>query len=472
MLRQFFRNSLIYNASNVLTKGISFFLLPLYTSILSEKDYGIMELVSLFSTLVIVFFSFQINQGVARYYNELRNLRHRQIYTSTVIFFSFISFAFFLTLSFIFEQFLAHELQATHAEFVTIVFSIFANALFYFFQNQLTWKLMPVQEMISSLTYNVLTISLTIVFLVGYDMKVQGVFLAQIIGAGAGISFSFLSARKDFRFVFSWKALQKILSFSLPLIPGALSIFVFIFTDRICIKKFLSIESLGVFSLGSKIASILTFVNAAFLTALSPLIYKHYKEKETPQKIAFIFKNFLLFSFLVMTFIAIFSSFIVKVFANERYYDAIAVIPFILVSLFLSTLAIFFPGLIIAKKSFKISIINIFGALLNLGLNLLLIRSAGLLGSALATSISYSITFALQYYFSQKEYWIPIHLYKFILVLVLYCLAVYFASLYRDNMLYLSFLFILFNTLALFLMYNLQELNTIAGRVKSLFQKL
>lgn len=472
MLKQFFRNSLIYNASNLLTKGISFFLLPLYTSILSEKDYGIIELVSLFSTLVIVFFSFQVNQGVARYYNELRNLRHRQIYTSTIIFFSFFSFIFFVALSFVFESILAPELHATHTEYLIIIFSIFANALFYFFQNQLTWKLMPFREMISSLTYNVVTISLTILFLVVYDLKVLGVFLAQIIGATAGILLSFLAARKDFRFLFSWKALQKILSFSLPLIPGALSIFVFIFTDRICIKEFLSIENLGIFSLGSKIASILSFVNAAFLTALNPLIYKHYKEKETPGKIAFIFKNFVLFSFLVMTFIALFSTQIVELFANERYYGAIVVIPFILLSLFLSSLSVFFPGLSIAKKSFKVSIINISGALLNLVLNLVLIRHYGLLGSALATSLSYTLTFALYYYFSQKEYRIPIQVYKFMFMLFLYCAAVYFASLYQHNVFYLTFLFLLFNTLSVFLMYNLQELNAITARVKSFFQKL
>lgn len=404
MLKSLAKNSFIYYLSTILTKGISFFLLPLYTSILSTEDYGVLELISIISTMVIILFTFQIGQGVARYYNELRNQKHIQIYSSSVAYFSLISFGVFSLISVLFLSKISNYLNLSESTTVFALFSIALNGLFYLSQNQLTWKIKPFQEMISSLTYNIFTIGSTIYFLVYKNDGITGVFKAQCIGAVLGMLVAYLFTRKDYSTYFSIKVLKKLFRFSLPLLPGALAIFIYMFTDRICIKEMLGLDELGVFSVGNKIATILTFSGIGVSAALAPLIYRHFKEKETPDKIALMFRLFSSLSFILLAFLAFFARFVTETMTNSNYSGAVIIIPFLLYAIYLNSLTFFFPGLSIAKKTAKISFIAILAGVINLILNIVLIPHFGILAAAMVTCVSFGLNFILLYHFSQKEY--------------------------------------------------------------------
>ena len=396
--------------STILTKGISFFLLPLYTSILSTEDYGVLNMMSIGSTIVIILFTFQVGQGVARYYNELRNQKHTQIFSSSIAFFSIISFALFTFVSLLFLPKISSFLNLTTATTTIAIFSVALNGLFYLSQNQLTWKIKPFQEMISGLTYNLSTIGLTIYFLAYEKEGIHGVFKAQCFGAISGIVVGYLFTRSDYSTYFSMRVLKKLFRFSLPLLPGALSVFVFSFTDQICIKTMLGLDDLGVYSVGNKIATVLTFTGIGVSAALSPLIYKHYKEKETPEKIALLFRLFSSLSFVALAFLAFFANILVEKITTPAYAAAIPIIPFLLFAIYLNSLTFFFPGLSIAKKTGKISLIATVAAVINLTLNLILIPYYGIIAAAIVTCFSFALNFFLLYYFSQKEYRINVTL--------------------------------------------------------------
>jgi O-antigen/teichoic acid export membrane protein len=85
----------------------------------------------------------------------------------------------------------------------------------------------------------------------------------------------------------------------------------------------------------------------------------------------------------------------------------VIVIPFLVLSAFLSGMHVFAPGLGIAKKTKHIAVINIVGALLNVGLNVFLVPRFGILGAATATLISSSCVFGGFMIFSQRLYPVP-----------------------------------------------------------------
>ncbi len=404
MLRSLAKNSAIYYLSNVLTKGISFFLLPLYTSILSESDYGVLELISLLSTIVIILFTFQLGQGVARYYNELTTQSEIRIYSSTIAFFVLASFVMYLIISFLFIGSISSYVGLTVNTTAVSLVSVAMNGLFYLSQNQLAWKIKPVQEIISGLVYNLTTIGLTIYFLVWQHAGVLGIFIAQSAGALAGIALGYFFTARDYGIHFSFPVLKKLLVFSMPLIPGALSIFIFTFSDRICIKEMLDMNELGVYSVGNKIATILTFTSLGVSAALSPLIYKHYKEAETPNKIALLFRIFSALSFIVLAFISFFSKEIILLMTNEKYLAAAQVVPFLLVAIYLNSFVPFFPGLYIGKKTALISIIAVSTGVLNVALNIWLIPDYGITAAAVVTALSFGLNFILLHYFSQRQF--------------------------------------------------------------------
>ena len=431
MLKSLAKNSTLYYLSTLLSKGISFFLLPLYTSLLTQENYGVLELMSIISTMIIILFTFQIGQGVARFYNELRNQKHIQIYTSTVTFFALASFAIFSLLVMLFLPQIAQYLNLSISATILAVLSVGLNGLFYLAQNQLRCKIKPVQEMLSSLIYNLFTIGLTVYFLVILEEGLIGIFKAQCIGAFLGLLFAVTSTWKDYSTYFSMVVLKKLLRFSLPLIPSALAIFIYMFTDRICIKEMLGMEELGVYSVGNKIATILNFAGIGVLTALGPLIYKHYKEESTPEKIALLFRIFSSLSFILVAFLSFFAGYVIETMTNDSYSDAIAIIPYLLFAVYLNSLTIFFPGLAIAEKPGIISVISIIAGVINLILNVFLIPLYGIKAAAIATFISYGLNFLLLYTFAQKEYPIKVTLWPIVLVTVVFFLSLIIIEYYK-----------------------------------------
>lgn len=425
MLRSFVKNSFIYYLSNVLTKGISFFLLPFYTMMFSQGDYGILEMISVLSTFAIVIFSLQIQEGVGRYYNELSSASEIRIYTSTVAYFVLSSFSGFFMLTLVFANQLSSLISVNSELLVLAAASISLNGIFYFSQNQLTWKILPLKQMICALVYNLTTISLTILLVLKFKYGIESIFISQIIGAFIGTSLGWFFTRQDFGIVFSPIVLKKLLHFSLPMVPNAIGIYVFLIIDRFCIEHFVGLEQLGLYSFSLKMASILSIVHLGMSTALAPLIYKHYKESDTPQKINSIFRYFSFLSFLAIAFIGIFSLQLTHFLAGRSGYEnAILYVPILLITLQFASLNQFFPGLIIAKKTKIISVISIGTGILNLAINLLLIPNIGILGACIAGIISTTLNLILIRHFASKEYYIPLSMSKvFFNVIVILLIA-------------------------------------------------
>ncbi len=61
------KNTALFALGNLGTKIISFFLIPLYTNVLSTEQYGIVDLVVTISTIVVPILSLNIAESVMRF---------------------------------------------------------------------------------------------------------------------------------------------------------------------------------------------------------------------------------------------------------------------------------------------------------------------------------------------------------------------------------------------------------------------
>ena len=86
---------------------------------------------------------------------------------------------------------------------------------------------------------------------------------------------------------------------------------------------------------------------------------------------------------------------------------AATVVPVLAPAIILSGLAVFAPGLAIARRTTPIALISIFGAILNVALCILLVATLGIIGAALATLTSGATAFALTVWYGQRYYPIP-----------------------------------------------------------------
>src|SRR5438128_6719611 len=66
------KHSFVYGIGGFLLKGISFFLLPLYTHYLSPRDYGVFEVLELSMSLLGMFLNMGITAALLRYYGAAK----------------------------------------------------------------------------------------------------------------------------------------------------------------------------------------------------------------------------------------------------------------------------------------------------------------------------------------------------------------------------------------------------------------
>ena len=77
MLRNVFRDGLVYGIGHILSRGISVILLPLYTRVLLPREYGIIDIFLVVSGLVSVTVAFEISQGLGRHYSSVTSASDR-----------------------------------------------------------------------------------------------------------------------------------------------------------------------------------------------------------------------------------------------------------------------------------------------------------------------------------------------------------------------------------------------------------
>jgi O-antigen/teichoic acid export membrane protein len=73
--------------------GMGIFMIPFYTRILTPKDYGFIELLTIFGMVVSVFLNLEIYQAVARFYPEAPSADDKKKIVSTSFWFIVASFA-------------------------------------------------------------------------------------------------------------------------------------------------------------------------------------------------------------------------------------------------------------------------------------------------------------------------------------------------------------------------------------------
>ena len=81
-----FKNTGIIAIGQVSTKIVNFLLLPLYTALLTTEEYGLVDLLTTYASLIAVVIGLQMSQAVFRFLVTCRDDEHRlREISSTVI---------------------------------------------------------------------------------------------------------------------------------------------------------------------------------------------------------------------------------------------------------------------------------------------------------------------------------------------------------------------------------------------------
>ena len=139
MIKDFLKKSFLYSLSNLFTKGINFIMLPIYTRILSQAQFGIYDYLIVIGNFVAVTVSFDITQGLFRYLPESETTTEEKTkYISTSLFFTIFCYTFFLAGTFLLSNELSMFIfnDSKNALLIKISSIFFAtNAIIYLISN-------------------------------------------------------------------------------------------------------------------------------------------------------------------------------------------------------------------------------------------------------------------------------------------------------------------------------------------------
>lgn len=411
MLKRLFRDSILYTLSTVLTRGISFILLPVYTRALSPEEFGLLDYFVALGAIASIVITLEIMQGLARYIPEyFDDGRKKRDYASTCMWFVLGAYTAMLVLVSTFSTQLAILLLDApgKASLVELAgWSYWVAGVLNLLHGQLRWELRAAASAWLSLLSALLTLACTFVLVVWLHLGVRGALLAQVVGGLLALLPSVYMTRSSFGLRFDMAALRQMLAYSMPLVPSSVAVVSAMYFDRIALKELMSLADVGIYAVGQKISLVVTLAFIGFRNALTPLIYANHARESMPSDLAQIFRLFCLVALAMTVGISVFAPEIVRLISAESYQGAANVVPLLIFGVLLSNMYIFAPGLDIHKKTGSIAAINITMAALNFALNYALIPVLGIIGAGIAALLAFGAGFVVYMCASQRLYPVP-----------------------------------------------------------------
>lgn len=475
MIKTFFKHGFIYSFSSFLSKSLSLILLPIYVRVLSSADYGFLDIAVIIGSLVNFIITLEIGQGIARFYGSLDSIQDRIKMASTAFWFTICGYAIFIFIAFYLKNSILSIIKidnVTDLIFLLVICYYAVSGIFLFLQNQFRWQLQAKLNVFINILNLLVTTFSTVVLLLVFKMGIAGMFLGMIIGNMIS-SISAVYLLKEIQFVFDIKILKSLLSFSGPLVFSSIAFIVATGIDRFVIKAIMTLEDVGMYGIAYRLSSPISLVMSGFQTALTPLIYKGFKDEQTKNDISTIFRYFCVLSMGMFLGLSIFAPEMLIVLTTEKYFGVYKVIPYLILSVLLSQQYVFFSGLGIANKTKIIAVIRIMEAGLNVIFNFLLIPNFGITGAAVATFLSILVATIIYIYQSQKYYKLNI---PWIRVFIAFSVCITIVLLIQNYFIIYSFFISILVKLLLFLavfflitfVLARQELKLILNRIKQL----
>lgn len=390
----FVENFLIYGAINGINKIIPLIMLPLITILLgSTTEFGKFDM---FLTIVSFGASFAmlgIYDALFReYFEKDDEIYKKKIISTSLIVVTISSIVVFLTMIIIKEPLMKLFFNDFNSYGVIILAAI--AIVLTTIQGILAAPTRVENQrkvyLYSGIFYSLIYYVLSVLFIeLGYGFK--GLLYGNILAIVFLILFFW---RKNFKY-FSIGFYDKNIAFSLlkiglPLMPTFLSYWIFKSMDRVFISNILGLKEVGVYSIGSRVASISLFVYTAFSGGWQYFAFSTMKDKDQVKLTSKVFEYLSIFTIILFMGAIILNKTLFELLFNDDFTKGYKVFPFLFLSpLILMLFQTVGNQLLIIKKTYLITVSLLFGVFINLLSNYFLTKNYGIVGSSLATLIAY-----------------------------------------------------------------------------------
>lgn len=390
------KNTAILTVGKLCTQCISFFLLPLYTAILSTEEYGTFDLLVTYSALLLPLVNWQLDQGLFRFMLDYRGNKEEQSKLfSTLILSSAVQSVIYVTLFICIEPYLKFE--NAYFMLLYVVLQVF-TALFLQFVRGLGFS---VKFAIASFISASATTILNVIALLLLRMGLQGLFLSTLTAQFLTLLYLVISSKSWLYFSFKGVSLgvfKNICTYSIPLIPNNLAWWVVNASDRTIIAHFLGTAANGIYSVANKFPNV--FINFYNILNLSwtETVSLHYNDEDRDEFLTETMTSFFkLFAAACFGIVAC-MPFVFSILVNVKYDAAYNQILILMYAMLFRVLVGLYSCVYVAQKNAKkIAYTSISAAIINIVVDVILINKIQVFAASISTLIAFLSMFIVRY---------------------------------------------------------------------------
>ena len=276
---------------------------------------------------------------------------------------------------------------------------------------------------ISSVIASVVTIGCNILFLVFFRWGLNGYFIANIIGSLVQCLYLMICTHIPYYIKPKERYSQEkkeMLAYSKPLIANSIAWWVNNASDRYVVIFFCGIAANGIYSIASKIPSILNIFQTIFNQAWTMSAVKEYDPEDKGSFFTNTYKAYNCLMVIICSLIIAADKMLAKFLYAKDFYTAWKYVPWLTIAIVFGALSGYIGGFFSAVKESKIfAQSTVIGAALNLIMNIIFTPIIGPLGAAIATAISYFIVWLIRYIRSRSLIQLRIRLIRDLLTYVI-----------------------------------------------------
>ncbi|GMQ60452.1 flippase [Vallitalea sediminicola] len=386
------KNFIIYSLLKVLTMVLSLITNIFIVRKLSVNDFGVFSVAFMLIGLITTF-GFSWSSSSILYYGSKEKAKNGNINKTfwarnIIIFFSLI------ITSVIFAAFRKqiNDYIGIEVSFLILIWLYVSVA-----EDYLSQYFLAVNRQLLSSMLSVTAKVIYIILIISISFDVQALIILNIISHATVLTYILGMQKKDigkFQFDRSW--FKEVLNFSLWQLFGFSGLYLINFGDTAIIKHFMTTEDVGIYNAAYKlfnnIAGFAFVISSYYASSVSAYFANnnHKKIKNFFYRERFII---LVLSTIAHILVMFFAEPIIVTLYGERYIESVRIFNILMVGSVFRYLSVFYMLYYNTNKKHKLQqTINIFRAILNLGLDIIFVKLFGLSGPAIATTVAILIT--------------------------------------------------------------------------------
>lgn len=387
-------------------------------------EYNIVFSIMMFFNVVL---AFGMETAFFRFYN-LRDDK-REVVNNSLLYLSITSLIF-LTIGLLTQHYWSSYLQVDSTIIRYLIWILVLDALVIIPFSKLRANQRPVFYSAVKIGNVVINVSLNIFFLYFlpklaqaypgsfFDSiyvegnQIQYVFLANLIASGLTLMI-FASDYLKINFTFNTDLCKQMIKYGFPVMIGGLAFAINESFDKILLGRLLpreiALQEVGKYAACYKLGLFMVLFRQAYTLGIEPFFFNYAKNEDAPVKYATITKYFAIIGSLIMLCVIVFVDLLKPIMIpNPTYWEAMKVVPLIILANFClgiyANLSVWYK---LRDKTMIGAYISIFGAVLTIVLNYVLIPIWSYVGSAIATLLAYGSMMLISYLLGNRFYPIP-----------------------------------------------------------------